>query len=86
MTTNISNQVAYLRTSRDFPEEFGMLLLELDKSYIDIANCINARTIGLFTTNKAAITGESWFFDKNKRQQSLRQAFFLHLQLLSLTI
>ena len=74
MSFNIINKVAYLRTSRDFPKELEDLSLEINKAYIDIANVVNARTIGIFPTNASAITGESWFFN-NQRQQSLRQLY-----------
>ncbi len=72
---NIANQVAYLATSREFPEEGRELTVHLNKSYSDIANAVNARTIGIFPTNRSAITGESWFIFQNKRQQSLRQVY-----------
>lgn len=69
------SQVPYLRTSRDFPSEIETLTIELSKSYIDIANAVNARIIGMFPTNKPSITGETWLFDRNKKQQGLRQVF-----------
>ncbi len=75
MSANVVNQVAFLRTSRNFPEELKQLTVEVNKAYIDIANTINARTIGIFPVNRPAITGESWFVDKNKRQQGFRQVY-----------
>lgn len=76
MSSNIINQKPYLRTSRDFPEDDPrQLSVELSKAYIDIANIVNARTIGLFPVNRPAVTGESWFIRKNQRQQSLRQVY-----------
>lgn len=72
----IANKSPYLRTSRDFPEDIFLLTREVDKAYIDIANNINVRTIGVFPTNVAVLTGESWYFDKNRKQQTLRRAFF----------
>jgi len=74
MTANVVNQVAYLRTSREFPEEIHQLTVEVNKAYIDIANTVNNRTISIFPTNRPAITGESWFFN-NQRQQTLRQFY-----------
>lgn len=71
---NVVNQVAFLRTSREFPEELHQLTVEVNKSYVDIANAVNNRTIGIFSTNRPAITGESWFLN-NQRQQSLRQVY-----------
>lgn len=74
MSTNIANQVPFLRTSRSFPEESQALSVEISKTYVDIANCVNQRTIGLFPTNRPAITGNSWFI-MNQRQQTLRQIY-----------
>lgn len=76
MMSNVVNQIAFLRTSRDFPEESKELSVQLTKSYIDIANAVNSRIIGIFSTNRPAITGESWFL-RNQRQQTLRQVFTL---------
>jgi hypothetical protein len=75
-TTNskVINQVAYLRTTRNFPVDTPQLQEELDKSYLDIANCVNSRVIGIFTVNRPSITGEAWHISQN-RQQTLRQVF-----------
>lgn len=77
MTTNanIINSAPYLRTSRDFPEDPKPLLVEINKSYIDIANAVNNRTISIFPTTRPAITGESWYLINSIRQQSLRQVY-----------
>ncbi len=75
MTTNIVNQVAYLRTTWEFPEKADNLVNELSRSYLETAASINVRTIGIFTVNKAAITGESWFITKNQKQQGFRQVY-----------
>ncbi len=72
---NVVNQVAYLVTSREFPEDGHELTVHLNKSYSDIANAVNFRTIGIFPSTRPAITGESWFIFQNKRQQSLRQVY-----------
>lgn len=74
MSTNVVNQVAFIRTSREFPEDLHQLCVEVDKSYIDIANAINSRIIGIYPTNRPAITGEAWFFTSIK-QQTLRQIY-----------
>jgi hypothetical protein len=74
MSSNVVNQVAYLRTSREFPEEIHQLSVEVNKTYVDTANAVNARTIGIFPTVRPAITGESWFLN-NQRQQTLRQVY-----------
>lgn len=74
MTTNFAQTAPFLRTSREFPEEIQPLTVEINKSYLDIANAVNNRTIGLFPKEKSAITGESWFLTSS-RQQSLRQVY-----------
>lgn len=75
MASNIPNQVSFLRTSRSFPQDAQALSVELDKSYIDIANNVNSRTIGIFTTNRPSITGESFYLVANQRQQTQRQLY-----------
>ena len=74
MSGSVVNQISYLRTSRNFPDELEQLTVELDRSYIDIANTVNQRTIGIFPTNVPAVTGESYYFT-TARQQSLRQIY-----------
>jgi len=51
------------------------LALEINKSYIDIANAVNKRTIGIFPTNRPAVTGETWFVTNNQKQQTFRQVY-----------
>ena len=75
MSTNVINQVPYLRTSREFPEDLQPLAVQVNKSYVDIANAVNNRIIGLFPINRPAITGESWYLINNQRQQTLRQVY-----------
>jgi hypothetical protein len=72
---NIINQVAFLKTSREFPSEIGQIANILTRAYPEIANSINDRTIGLFPSNKPAITGNAYFVYKNQKQQSLRQTY-----------
>jgi len=74
MSSNIINQVSYLRTSRNFPQDIKELTVELNKSYIDTANAINCRTIGIFPTDRPAIGGEGWYITSQK-QQNLRQIY-----------
>lgn len=74
-TNNIFNQVPFLRTSREFPSDMEDLVLELNRSYIDIANAVNNRTISSFSTNRAVITGENYFINRNIKQQALRQVY-----------
>ncbi len=75
MSTNFINQVAYLRTSREFPEELHQLTVEVNKTYVDIANAVNARTIGLFPVNRPAQTGNNFYILRNSRQQTSRQVY-----------
>ncbi len=75
MSANVVNQMPYLRTTREFPEEIHQLTVELGKSYLDIANVVNNRTIGLYPINRPAITGESYFIRRNERQQTFRQVY-----------
>ena len=77
MANQIINNEAFLRTSRDFPEDLHMGFRETNKSYIEIAQKVNERTIGLFTTSKSSITGESWYLVNNQRQQAFRQVYVL---------
>lgn len=72
---NVVNNVPYLRTSRDFPEDIRKLVLEMGKSYIDIAGAVNNRTISIFPTNNPAVTGESFYLTTGQRQQTLRQVY-----------
>jgi len=65
----------YIRTSRNFPLEAQPLAVEVNKSYLDIANAINQRVIGLYATGKSNITGESWYINSSQRNQSLRQLY-----------
>ena len=74
MTITPINQTSFLRSSRSFPKEIDQLTVEVNKSYIDIANAVNIRTIGVFSYNNPAITGESWFLNTGK-QQTLRKVF-----------
>ncbi len=72
---NIVNQTPYLRTSRSFPADINLLSVEINRTYLDIANAVNQRIISLFPVNRPAVTGESWFFDRNNKQQTFRQLY-----------
>jgi len=72
---NNLNQVPNLRTSRQFPQDSKQLSIELEKAYIDIANAVNNRTIGLYGSNRPSGTGNSYFISKNQRQQEIRQVY-----------
>lgn len=75
MSSNLINADAYLRTSREFPDEPEKLTQQINKSWVDLANAVNVRTIGLYPTVKSAITGEQWFLTANQKQQTLRRVY-----------
>lgn len=70
----IVNNNPYLRETRDFPGE-DELSVELNKSYSDTAIAVNNRMIGIFPTNKGAITGEKWYINGTKPQQTIRRVY-----------
>ena len=75
MSGNIFNQAPFVRTSRSFPTDPQALSVEIDRAYIDLANNLNQRIIGLFAKNRPCINGESWFLNQNQRQQGIRQIY-----------
>lgn len=74
MSSNVVNQTAFLRTSKEFPEELHQLSFEVNRTYVDIANAVNNRTIGIYPTNRPAVTGNSYFLTTN-RKQTFRQIY-----------
>jgi len=80
MTTPTSGSIAnpgnYLRTSRNFPTEIGQLVVEVNRSYVEVATQVNNRISGIYGLNTITITGESWFLSGEQgRQQTLRQIY-----------
>ena len=78
MTTTTSlQQSPYLRLQRQFPNDnLKELANQSDHAYIDIAQKMNNRTIGLYANNFQIITGESWYLNgSSQRQQTLRQVY-----------
>lgn len=78
MTTPV-NQAPFLQNVRKFPQDLDGLQSEASKSYIDIANAVNLRSIAIFESS-AVTTGEKWFksiSDANPqvKSQSLRKVF-----------
>lgn len=71
--TNFVNNSPFLRTTREFPEEINQLTVEVNRSYVEVADAVNNRTIGNFAVNKPALTGEAWFVKQNKKQNGLRK-------------
>lgn len=72
----IVNRFPYIIAQRKFPLDAEQLSIELDRSYVDIANALNQRAIGLFAENRPAITGEAWYFQGGlSNRQTLRQVY-----------
>jgi len=75
-TNRLLNKFPYLRVQRKFPADDVELRTELDRSYVDIANMVNTRSIALFTMNKPTNTGQSWYFQSdNTKKQVFRQVY-----------
>lgn len=72
--TRVINQ-PYLQTARAFPEERQQFYQQINKAYVDIANCVNNRVVSTFPATVTAITGEEWFITGNRKQQGLRQVY-----------
>lgn len=70
-------QAPYLRVQRSFPTENAQALsVEIDRAYVDTAQKVNARIIGIFPTGSSVVTGEQWFVSgSNEKQQTLRQVY-----------
>ena len=77
MSSNVVQKAPYLRQQRNFPNDNTQALtVEIDKAYLDIAQAVNARTIGLFPDNIPIVTGEQWFINgQAQKQQTLRQIY-----------
>ena len=74
-STNVQNKSPYLRTSRNFPTDSQALSVEISKAYLDLANNVNVRSIGIFA-DAPTITGNSWFFGgSTSKMQTLREAY-----------
>jgi hypothetical protein len=75
--SSILQQAPYLRVQRNFPTSNAQALsIEVDRAYSDTAQKVNARTIGIYPLNKAAVTGDQWFLQGSiEKQQSLRQIY-----------
>jgi hypothetical protein len=78
MTTSTTIQTSpYLREQFQFPStDLKTLAVQVDHIYLDIAQKVNSRTIGIFPVNFNAITGESWYLSgSSQKQQTLRQVY-----------
>lgn len=75
LTTNLQT-APYLPRQRSFPVDSSKLGVELDKAYIETAQRVNDRTIGIFAINFPVITGEAWYLQgQPRKQQGLRQVY-----------
>lgn len=72
--TSIINATPFLREARSFPEDIKDLSFQSSKAYLETANGINQRTIGIYPVNKSAITGNGYYFSSQK-QMGLRQMY-----------
>lgn len=75
MSTNVVNQTAYLRTSREFPEDVHQLTVEVNKAYVDTAAVVNTKETAIYPVSRPAINAQQWFLVANQRQQGLRQVY-----------
>jgi hypothetical protein len=75
LNTSVINKAPYLRTSREFPEEIKDLTQEISKTYIEIAGAVNNRVIGIYPSNRPAITGKVYYLTPGRTNKSLRQVY-----------
>ncbi len=77
MTIPNTQKAPYLREQRQFPhEDLTETAKELDHAYIDIAQKVNRRIIGIYALNSPTVTGEEWYLSgSTTKQQSLRQVY-----------
>jgi len=70
-------QVPYLRQQRQFPyDDLRELANQVDQAYIDIAQKVNSRVIGIFASGNQIVTGEQWYlFGQPTKQQTIRQIY-----------
>ena len=75
MAGNESSVTAFLRRQRDFSNDINSLPAELNRAYIDLANYINNREIGVYVSNIRAYNGQSWYLANNRKQDGLRSVY-----------
>jgi hypothetical protein len=74
--TNIT-QSPFVRSSWQFPEDDPQeLAVQLDRSYIALANGINARDIGMHPTSSQVATGQKWALSSGKLASGLRRIYY----------
>jgi hypothetical protein len=69
----------YLQGQRQFPyDNTRELANQVDHAYIQIAQQVNSRVIGLFALGNQIVTGEKWYLSgPQEEQQTLRQIYTL---------
>lgn len=68
------NRSPFLLSQREFPDKIPELTQEIFRMYVDVAQKVNARTVGTFSVNRPSTTGESWFIT-SERLQTQRQLY-----------
>lgn len=76
MSSNIVNQQPFIRSTWDFPKDGPSMSVEMNRSYLELAQFVNARTIGLFPTNRPAQGGEQWFIPPDQNQPLASQRVY----------
>lgn len=73
----LQQQSPFLRQQRSFPiDNMQALGVELDRSYIETAQIVNDRIIGVFTVGNFSVSGESWYLNgSSRKQQGLRRVY-----------
>jgi len=78
MTANPIHTTPYIETTKRFPQDPALLEGVLSKMYVDVANGVNARVIGIYEL-ASVITGERWFSNNssniNTKRQTQRKVF-----------
>lgn len=79
MIGNRTNRMPFLITSRYWPNDPVTLQPTLNQSYIEVAQAVNSRIIGIFQP-LASVTGETWFEEvpgqmPMERTQTYRKIF-----------
>ncbi len=69
-------QGPYLKEQLNFPADIDKMSDQINQAYIDIAQKVNSRTIGIFADKFSVVTGEQWYLSgQSDKQQTLRQLF-----------
>jgi hypothetical protein len=72
MTVNPVQTTPYIDSTRKFTQDPALLENVLSKMYVDVANGVNSRVIGIYE-QASSITGEKWFSDNSSNINTKRQ-------------